>query len=658
MGIFDFFKQPGKFQVGKTNTADGVSISQFHAPPIPTPGNVAVCLSGGGSRAMTAGVGNLRGLNFLQLNGQSLLRQSRALSTVSGGSWVGQTFSYLKNTSIDDFLNAYVVDPGRLVPTKTAGHSVAETLDELPDGAITATIDSELFSPVPLAILAYLHWKFLRVPSNMLWQTLIGSFILKPYDLFDPGGKQSPTSLFSYNDAVLKRDVNTPNPSLADETAHLLTTCDGQVCRPFPLCNMAMFVTEKDDDFAYLAPVQSTPFVTGIYGKPGGLDANSLAPGGGGVTSFGFNSQPVSGDATGGQIEQARQWSLTDSIGTSSAFFAEILTNFFADWEQDSSLFRDALEKHIDKIVDHFKSLAEKSDSKLLDVLIDLLEKLVAEFGDKHDDLAQRIDGVFGKFKLGADILSGDMRDLGLDGIVPKYGYWPISRTTPIDDFKDNRFADGGDLENTGLAGAFAYDDVDNAISFVNTSTRLSRGRAGVFRADGSEIPDSNIIVDGQIPVLFGYQPYDDGKGYRLYADDANPKQPIMRHNQIFPSDRFAELLQALWTNSGSGDNTHPAVCKQQLILRQNDWFGVKGGKTVNVLWFYNNRVKDWYDVLSQDVKDILGDFDDPGSFFNFPNYSLLKTNLNKTESNLLAQLSAWIVANDTTAALVKSMYQ
>src|SRR5260370_42415180 len=76
-----------------------------------TPGDVAVCLSGGGSRALTAGMGNLQGLEMLQLNGASLLSQVKALSTVSGGSWLGVPFTFLP-ASIGDsnYLGTYV-DP-------------------------------------------------------------------------------------------------------------------------------------------------------------------------------------------------------------------------------------------------------------------------------------------------------------------------------------------------------------------------------------------------------------------------------------------------------------------------------------------------------------------------------------------------------------------
>jgi hypothetical protein len=61
-----------------------------------------VSLSGGGSRALTAGMGQLRALNKLTANDQSLLAQVKALSTVSGGSWLGVPFTYLPPESPSD----------------------------------------------------------------------------------------------------------------------------------------------------------------------------------------------------------------------------------------------------------------------------------------------------------------------------------------------------------------------------------------------------------------------------------------------------------------------------------------------------------------------------------------------------------------------------
>src|ERR1700727_600233 len=92
----------GIFSVETTPTTGPLSVKQFYAVPPPTPGNVGVCLSGGGSRALTAGMGQLRALNKITANGQSLLAQAKALSTVSGGSWLGVPFIYLPPGSSSD----------------------------------------------------------------------------------------------------------------------------------------------------------------------------------------------------------------------------------------------------------------------------------------------------------------------------------------------------------------------------------------------------------------------------------------------------------------------------------------------------------------------------------------------------------------------------
>jgi hypothetical protein len=92
----------GVFSVGTTSTAAPLSIEQFYPEPPKTPGNVGVALSGGGSRALTAGMGQLRALNQLTMNGRPLLAQIKALSTVSGGAWLGVPFVYLPPGSPSD----------------------------------------------------------------------------------------------------------------------------------------------------------------------------------------------------------------------------------------------------------------------------------------------------------------------------------------------------------------------------------------------------------------------------------------------------------------------------------------------------------------------------------------------------------------------------
>src|SRR5262245_66357233 len=112
----------GGFKAQLTETSQSpLAVGRFVSLPN-TPGNVGICLSGGGSRALSAGMGQLRGLANLQLNGQSLLSQTKAVSTVSGGSWLGTTFEFLPAGSADClYLNVDLPAPGQLVPPTTTG---------------------------------------------------------------------------------------------------------------------------------------------------------------------------------------------------------------------------------------------------------------------------------------------------------------------------------------------------------------------------------------------------------------------------------------------------------------------------------------------------------------------------------------------------------
>ncbi len=600
-----------------------------------TPGNVGICLSGGGSRALSAGMGQLRGLRAL-----GLLGKTRALSTVSGGSWVGVTFEYLpQRTSDDAYLNEYVADPGRLVPTKTSGHTPAETLDVLPDGNVGNTISTRLFSVAALAVEAYLLYKLGKTPPNFLWQALIGLHILEPYGLYDPGSRFAPTSLFTWDRETLERDVTRGGTQLQDETAHLVASGPKRSERPYLLCNTSMFLAEPGTSFRLLAPVQSTPFFTGIVGSPSGVDANDRAPGGGGVTSFGFSSNPAAVDEPEVSVGQLRQWAIADAVGASSAAFAEMLGNLFAQYAQKPDEFLD--------LVDQTFADAMGLLGKHLDKLGTSLEKL-SELFAKHRTKHHRAK------------LMGDMKqDLGvLSSLIPEYAYWPVAGVQPFPQTLPTQFADGGSLENTGVADMLTYTDIDNVISFINSNQRLEAVSGGVVKADGTTEPGTGILVSSQIPPLFGYQPYQEGEGYRLYAGDDTPAFAEGQNSQVFPSGAFADLLRGLWQASGSGANLRPALFSQSLDVQANRWFGVPGGRTVTVLWVYTARVRDWYDALSSDVRALLGDFDDPASFHSFPHYGTLDTDLSATEINLLASLTAWTVAAEGNQEKFEALYQ
>jgi hypothetical protein len=626
----------GDFKARLTDTlgTTPLTVRQFDPRPAgDTPGNVGIALSGGGSRALTAAMGQLRALSFLQLNGKSLLSQTKAMSTVSGGSWLGVTFEYLPSSVSDAaYLNQYVPDPGRLVPTTTAGHSPAETLDQLPKGNIGRALGRD-FAVVALALEALALRKLFNTPVNFLWQALIGLHILEPYGLYPHDKRRLPSSLFSWDQATLQRDVTGPNPALAPETAHLVPSASAdRARRPYLVCNTSMFLNQAGMKLQYLAPVQATPFMTGIVGQPQGTDANGRIPGGGGVTSFAFSSNPTVVQGAAVTANQPRQLALADIVGSSSAAFAETLGNLFAQWQQDPSQMVQAMEERQNDILpwigEKFGPLEMAKVKLLMKITSD-----VSKFAEMKADL-------------------GLLKDL-----IPEYRYWPVKNAQAFPSTQPSRFADGGSLENTGVAGLLAYQDVDNVIAFVNSSSPLAAADLGVFEGS-TELPGTRVHIDGQIPPLFGYQPFQSGKGYVVYpASGETQAFPQGRNSRVFEPARFADCLRGIWQASGSGANTGPAVFQQTLTVQANPWFGIAGGKTVTVLWVYLNRVKAWYDLLSPQVQAILGPFTNGMSFSNFPNYPTFSTDLNPTQVNLLASLTAWTVAGDPNKDLFLSLY-
>ncbi len=658
-----------------------------------TPGNVGVCLSGGGSRALTCGMGQLRALKHLEVNGQSLLGQVKAISTVSGGSWVGVPFLYLdKNAGDDDYLNGYVADQSRLAPGKTAGRSIAETLDEIPENNIGRGPAEKSISPPGLVFTA-LILKKLGVSTDMLWQTLVGLHILDDYQLYSPrffsmsnmskiareimDGRSwvsglisfEPTSFYSFNQKVLDQDVLQENPQLAKKLAHLYSKTEAnRVHRPFLICNLSMLISLPGNQ-QLLAPVQATPYFTGIVGDPeNARDANGRLVGGGGVTAFGFNSELTRVDANAVGISQVRQWSFIDSVGVSSAFFAETINEIIGklrkgDIEELKEGWATVRDSVFDKLSEKLRRRSSGVSGMLLEKLLDNAFNLVFKGFEKLANATEK-----------APVLDRELQKLldEIGDLVPEYRYWPVLDAMPAPSLKTDRFADGGNLENTGIASLLAYRDIDNIISFVNTSTPMTAGSNGVLDAKGKEISGTRIVVDSQVPPLFGYQEYVQGVGYKLYAGSTDPKYPEMQFNQVFESSMFADFLIQMWKNSGNaknpGSNKRPAICKQNLRVLKNSWFGVKGRggegddnpAKINIVWYYNNASSDWVDLLNPAVKNLLGSPNESGSykkFNNFPHYSTFSTHLTKQEINLLSNFTAWAVADPSNSGVFTGLF-
>ena len=198
-------------------TTPPLTIDQLYTPAS-TPGNVGLCLSGGGTRACCAGMGQLRALASIQANGKSLLSQIKALSTVSGGSWLGVPYQYMpaSGPADDVYLGTYDSDQSALTLSDLA---------KLPKGNAGLPMTSILFSLEGIAGTAVLLYELILqispnnpLPANMLWQMVMGLNILDSYGLLNVNlNSGQPQDMFSATSASLQA-ITKVNGSLASQT--------------------------------------------------------------------------------------------------------------------------------------------------------------------------------------------------------------------------------------------------------------------------------------------------------------------------------------------------------------------------------------------------------------------------------------------------------
>jgi hypothetical protein len=615
-------------------TTPPLTIDQLYTPAS-TPGNVGLCLSGGGTRACCAGMGQLRALASLQANGKSLLSQIKALSTVSGGSWLGVPYQYMPaaGPADDVYLGTYNANQGSLtladlasLPTGNAGVPMTSFIFSLEGIAGTAVLLYELF----------LHTSPNNpLPANMLWQMVMGLNILDTYQLLDINiNDGQPQDMFSATKASLQTITNA-NSSLASQTTYLFAdqVASSRTQRPLHVCNMGMFVNVPGVTFPLLVPVQSNGLMTGTVGAPAkATDANDLAVGGGGVASFAYNSTFTSQSGNSATVTQTRQWSLTDIMGTSSAAFAETVRNQIQQWEANPWLFLKWLAEEGEAIYDWIKS-------HLPEELQAAAQALVAR-GQQGEQAAASINFPNPKY------------------LIPSYPSWPAGAGAANPNL--NTYADGGSLENNGLASLLAFGGIDNVIVCVNTEIPMVAGSAGISNGSGGWIAGTQVVVDDSVPPLFGYQPYNDTNGYVLYsAGNASPENQLFGNSQVFASSSFAAFLSGLWAAAGSASPaTQPAILKQSLTVQANSWFGVQAGTApINVVWVYLNYASNWAAQFANNsaVQNLVAS---EVSTNQFPHYNTLSTQLTATQINLLAHFSSWsLVSADQSSSVFSSLF-
>lgn len=512
--------------------------------------DVGVCFSGGGSRSLSAVMGQLRGLREM-----GWLDRVGTISAVSGGCWASSLFLFLPSAiSYDDFLGQGVA-PNELI---WAGDDVSPSVSYLPKnnlGWVPTRLGWEAIFKVyeSLKKAGFSDWR-------QLWRVVIGELVFQDFGLYQPDANQNPTHYFGWTEDYFKQNIEPLNPNLSVSNFHFARNM-----WPYLIMNGSMFYPKGVNS---LVPVVSSFLHSGIRGM---FDQDQEPVGGGLVDSFALGSSFLSRSTVSNlvDVQQPRPFSVVDMASMSSAAFAEAL------WHK-----------------------------------------------------------------------------LGLDKLELEYTYWPVSQDQPGN--QTYQFADGGLLENTGLMGLLATTRLKKVVVFVNGNEKVEH----VWEtSEYTQIPSD-------IPPLFGYQPLHgilDHDGYRLYMGDDNPNSPLQKHNQVFPPERFQEVLDGLKNAADNFENT-AMFLQQGLEVQENAWFGIGADqtRTVDVLWVCNNRVNAWEkQITDATILSSLADRLLPDShLWNFPYYSTLdQLNLTAPQVNMLAQLSWWNVTADQNLAVWKQFF-
>jgi hypothetical protein len=605
--------------------------------------NIAVCFSGGGSRALTCAWGQLLGLSALKdEKANPLLNDVRYISSVSGGSWAAVLYTFRPHNFTDaEFLgNSY--DPSQLhYDQNKAGGLNVNVMGPSALGKIPQNF-ANLFELEPtkniiadFIVLTALKGIPLRTSAKWLWCYIVGENVLADFDLytyknsiFKP--RETPwqypdAKYFSLSkDYAAKNIFSKPGAPPEDAFVYARTNSDGQPACPMLIINTNIIA--KDRPGTSLAaplqiPTQVSAVAAGIYG------ASPYAPdkiGGGGVDSFAFTSSlsSLSGiDKVNADFPMA--YTLADITACSSAFFAAILADPL------EAAVAALLERNDEHLHLHFSKFVEKADSLIMS---DMRRKL----SEIKDDLQKMDKG----------------------GLVPQYNYWPVNQVSHGAAANQNtQFTDGGSLENTGVAGllAQAQGTVGNIIAFVNGAEVLEK-RNDVIIAATQMAPLFGIAYDDVHQQFKKYLP----NGINPFTGQTDP----LGFLQVFENghSEFDALRQGLYAGNGAGAKTDAAFCLQTLQVVKNPLLGITQTRPVNVLWVQNAQVNNWQkQVTDPALQQKITNGQQKGGtseFAGFPYYSTFKKiHQTPAETNTLAQMWSWCVGNKASplsAAIAK----
>lgn len=268
--------------------------------------DTGICFSGGGSRALSAAMGQMRGLRAL-----GLLSKARYISSVSGGSWASTAYTYLPSIISDDDFLGKNIEPNQITWSE---------LGYFPPTCLGNSATHSLWDALE-------YMKKIAVPKDARWLRTVGYLFLKPFGKTDanPNGLNNLNWFFTWDDET-RQEILSNNPGL-EANFYTVENDNRADRRPFLVVNGTWIWPPSFLGHENLIPIEFTPLYSGIpnsYQISGDKETRMI--GGGYVESFAFGSTLTS-QASGQQNRvvvdaPVQPFNLSDISGTSSAFFA------------------------------------------------------------------------------------------------------------------------------------------------------------------------------------------------------------------------------------------------------------------------------------------------------------------------------------------------
>ena len=219
---------------------------------------------------------------------------------------------------------------------------------------------------------------------------------------------------------------------------------------------------------------------------------------------------------------------------------------------------------------------------------------------------------------------SGILEDVA--NLTPQLTVWPLEEGGSSEVFA---MGDGGVLENYGLLSLLRR-KVGRVVVFINTATPI----------DLEYVPDEKVPtadeIDAFLPPLFGFK--------------ISSLGVAMQNNTVFNGDDWAPLIQGLQAARKAGRSVVHRMTHQ---VRENTFWGIEGGWSVEILWCYLSRIPQWEGRLPGPVSDAIDRGHHrifKGDYAHFPHYktdgqnTIGDVHLTDGQARLLSDLTCWSV--------------